>query len=165
MSNFKGHITAGLIASAVVTTATGFLTQNVEASVLAGGACFFGSLASDIDVDSIPSRWFARLGFVATILLYYFNKKDLGLILGASFFFLKSGKHRGWTHKYSLPLGLVVVGKIYEVAYSPAYAYAYFLAVAVGLLAHYTIDTMNPFLWSNWRVFKFVKGFPWIAEG
>ena len=142
MSGFKKHFTAGLIASGVVASGTYFLTKNLEASALAGAACLFGSLAPDIDVDSIPSRWFARFGFIATILLYYFNKKDLGLVLGGSFFFLKSGKHRGWTHKYSLPLGLVFAA--YFIPHM-----AWFVG-AIGLIVHYSLDRISPFRVSGW---------------
>ena len=92
--DFKAHSRAGIVATLISIATTGYLTQDKELSVIVGLSTFLGSISPDFDTNSIPSRWFARIGFIAILASWYYNRPEIGLAIGAGFMLVKSGKHR-----------------------------------------------------------------------
>jgi len=141
--NFPDHSRAGLIASVVVSVASMIFTQDLDSAVLLGFSVYIGSVFPDLDTDSIPSRWAARIGVLFFLIMAYLNKPWPPAIAGALFFLVKADHHRGFTHKYWFPLGFIVCG-IYLQQYSAC-------AFGFGLLVHFMIDGISPFALKNWK--------------
>jgi len=140
--NYKNHAIAGLIAGSVVGTTMEYLDYESKIAMTVFVSVLIGSLAPDIDTASIPSRWAARISFVAILVSWRNNFHDVGFLVGAGFTLLKTGKHRGFTHKYSLPAILLV-----SIIWFDHIAIIGFLG---GLIVHYALDSMNPFNLKNW---------------
>lgn len=124
--HFKAHMTggvaAGLISAAAVTVdmialngnglgsipleepLTQFLgnPQPIPASWLAPGVCFFLALAlalfPDLDIHSIPQRWYLRGMFAAMVTTWWLNLFQAALVLGLLALLPLLHRHRGWTH-------------------------------------------------------------------
>lgn len=133
--NFASHDKAGFWCS-VITGAAGYLFRTPETALLAGALCFIGSLAPDLDTDSIPSRWAARGGLILSAICLYTKVYLPAVIAGLVFFALKSFPHRSFTHSYFWPLALIAVG-IYEQSFL-------YPAFAIGLICHLILDGVGP---------------------
>ena len=110
MSNFKTHALAGLAASTILGGATIALTSNIKLGIAFGVSTLVGSLISDIDTGSIPSRIFAWIGIAISGLMMYFGKNQQAAIVGLIYMGLSSDKHRGFTHSWVLVAILMVLG-------------------------------------------------------
>jgi len=141
--NFPDHSRAGLIASAMTATVGLFFGQHLEQAVLTGGFVYIGSIFPDLDTESIPSRWAARIGLVFFCIMAYLDKPWPAAIAGALFFLVKADRHRGFTHKYWFIAVFIAYGLIYEQALACAFG--------VGLLVHFRIDRISPFELKNWK--------------
>ncbi len=142
--NHKAHMIAGIFAGVSI---AGFLSkyETREDAIVGGVACFLGSEFPDLDTGSIPSRMFARFGFLAAFGLLYYDQAYYAALVGIFFMFVKSQPHRGITHSYFLPLLLflfsVVIFQEYAIMLS---------CFGVGLLVHYILDRRNPLNPLNW---------------
>ena len=141
--NFVDHSRIGAISSAVVATGSLIYGYQLEQSAVIGIVVYIGSLFPDLDTDSIPSRWAARLGLAFFCVMAYLNKPWPPAIAGALFFLLKADKHRGFTHKWWFPLGFIAYA-IYDVNYT-AWAFG------VGLIVHLKVDGIKFFEVKNWK--------------
>ena len=105
--NFKGHCIGGVIASGVVMM--GFwrmghhvgVSTNPELLAKAGVATLFFSLFPDLDVQSVPQKWFYRGLFCLFIYLAYLKKFKLVTLFAILGILPLLSHHRGWTHQLS----------------------------------------------------------------
>ncbi len=134
--NFKAHAKAGISVSLISMALTGYFTQDKELSIIVGLSTFIGSLFPDLDTESIVSRWTARLGFIAILASWYYNFPEIGLVIGAGFMLVKSGKHRGFTHNYLLPIVFLIIGIVFN--------QFWMIGFCAGLITHYSLDSINP---------------------
>lgn len=139
--NFSQHARAGLTASAFTGIASFFYYQKIDQPLLIGLVTFIGSIFPDLDTESIPSRWTARIGFICSLILLYNDKPTPVAIVGTLFFLVKSDKHRGFIHKYWFAAVFIIAGLLWS---NPLC-----LAFGVGLIVHYTVDGITP-AWKNW---------------
>ena len=139
MSGFKEHATVGLVSGAIVGFGVGYYSSDYILGALFGMAVFVGSLASDIDTGSIPSKWFARIGIVLAIALMYYGQHKHASIIGLAYMGFSSDKHRGFTHGWPLIIVCFVVGYFGAISKIPAY-FVLFAPFGAGLLIHKLLD-------------------------
>ena len=119
------------------------------------GLVIIGSLASDLDIHSTPSKWAARFlsVYLGAILLFDQIKENFNLepephwrpalVLAFIFTLCKSDKHRGITHAILWIPVLTGLG-IYTGNHG-------LVAFAIGLFTHIVIiDRISVFNWKNW---------------
>jgi len=140
--NFSQHAKAGLISATIAGIGYYTFANDLKTAVMSAALVFIGSVFPDLDTESIPSRWAARIGFIFSLLCIATNKLLPAAIIGALFFLIKSGKHRGFTHKYSLPA--LCITAWFFLGNVPCAAFG------VGLLVHFGLDKISPFQWKNW---------------
>ena len=145
--NFKQHFTGGVVGSIVA--ATGLITTNNfygglddKTILYATTMVLVGSLAPDLDTDSIPARWAARIGVIASILFIYGEKPIIAAVIGLVYMLMKCGKHRGFSHKY-LTLAIIAGIGIYLTN-------IIIIGFASGMLIHFILDKISPFKKYNW---------------
>jgi len=151
--NFPEHSRAGLKVSAVTIGGCLFFGDSIGAgletwiqvkqSFVLGCFVYAGSVFPDLDTESIPSRWAARIGLVFFCIMAYLNKPWPAAIAGALFFLVKADKHRGFTHKYWFIAAFIAYGLIYDKFYACAFG--------IGLLVHFRVDRISPFELKNWK--------------
>jgi hypothetical protein len=141
--NFSSHAKSGLILGPTATVLSYLFTNNVQLSVVSGLLAFIGAIFPDLDTDSIPSRWAARIGFGSVLALLYLQKPYPAAWLGLLFFLIKSGKHRGFMHKYHLPTFCFAVSMITGNLFYAAFGF--------GLCLHFWVDKISPLELKNWR--------------
>lgn len=119
--NFKGHITGGVITgTALVGSAvllSGPLSIPAPPLVLAEifGIAVFFSLFPDLDISSIPQRWFFRAIFVLLLVLGYYEKFEEATLLALVSITPLLDHHRSWTHSiFSVLLFPFVAACLYE---------------------------------------------------
>lgn len=140
--NFSSHARAGLTAAAAVSVASFIYFRNFDQAALTGLVLFAGSIFPDLDTDSIPSRWAARIGFVVSLTMLYLRKPFVPALAGMMFFLVKSGRHRGFIHKYCFPVFFLVLG-----AGTGNVLYA---AFGAGLVVHLWLDRISPLDGRRW---------------
>lgn len=97
--NFKGHIIAGTIVglcSSLVASAFAGATPSLQFQIVVITASF--SLMPDLDVSSIPQRWFYRCIFVLLIYLAMNNQYKAATLIAISSITPILSHHRSWTH-------------------------------------------------------------------
>ena len=154
--NFKGHI-IGAMAAAVATTAVLRFVGSFSFGEYIGlaAAVFVAGLFPDLDIGSIPARWFGRIGFLFAAVFF-----GLGIYLQNHVFLVYSAlpgmlslllmamKHRGPTHKHWTPvifLCMSVFG-----SFPDPFAPALMIAGAVGLETHLALDMIFPWSLMGW---------------
>lgn len=140
--NFVDHSRIGAISSAIIATGSLYFYQ-FEQAVLVGIVVYIGSLFPDLDTDSIPSRWAARLGLAFCCVMLYLEKPYPPAIVGGLFMLLKADKHRGFTHKWWFPLSFIAYGFWSDQHLA--------IAFGLGLIVHFKVDGINFFEWKNWK--------------
>ena len=140
--NFKEHITAAAITSVPATMVISN-TQDIKENSVIAMFVLIGGIFPDIDTHSHPSKIFAMAGFILATLLLYLGDSVYSALIGIAFMICKTGKHRGWTHKYSLPVLLMIAS--FWIPY-----FEIIQAFAVGLVVHYLIDRMSIWRFKNW---------------
>lgn len=119
--NFKGHITGGIIAGATLTVSAVALGEPlglpappwVLAQIFA--VTVFFSLFPDLDISSIPQRWFFRGIFVLLLVLGYYEYYEEATLLALVAITPLLDHHRSWTHHVlSALLFPVVLACLYE---------------------------------------------------
>ena len=142
--NFKTHAYAGVVAATGISVATYYMTADNNASLICALVCFFASLFPDLDTDSIPARWTARVALAISLLSFFKEWYIPSSLIGMAFLLFKIGKHRGWTHKYSLIVVLCIVSFFHK-----EYQFIYY-AVCFGLFTHYIVDGIRINKLKNW---------------
>lgn len=154
--NINGHMKYGLISSSVLSVLSFvFILPSVINSALIFISTLAGSLVPDLDISSVPSKWAGRIlsGIIAFTLTQALIARyiyDLGytldpyfvLFLALIFTIAKSGKHRGITHMYTIPVALM--------AFSIELRQITLMVFSIGLIVHYVCDSMSPFSLNSW---------------
>lgn len=169
--NFAGHAIGAGVAGIIAAGCLLFFGIQLIPALIGGAALWFGGQFPDLDIGSIPGRWFGRVGFFLSVALLSWGNYALNMFLvniaaliGLLALFLMGIKHRGPTHKYWTPLFLIAVaflGPIFA-AYLPLKA-AYltqFLAIpfieiyvicfALGITVHILLDGIWPWSLKGW---------------
>ena len=97
--NFKGHIVAGTIVglcSGLVAAALTNASTSLQFQIVAITACF--SLMPDLDVSSIPQRWFYRIIFVLLLYLAVNHQYKAATLISICAITPLLSYHRAWTH-------------------------------------------------------------------
>lgn len=141
--NFKEHSRAGLIASGATLGAGVIIVSKFDQPFLWAVIVYIGAIFPDLDTDSIPARWTARAGFIFAVIMLVLKKPWPPAILGAGFFLIKSGKHRGFIHKWWFPGAFIMAGNIWNQPLC--------FAFGAGLIVHFAVDKLSPFSIKNWR--------------
>jgi hypothetical protein len=153
MPNFKTHARVGIIVSLVVGTLLLLSVPYMPLTYSAGLAilsCFFFSLYPDLDIASVPQRWFFRIMLVLSLVLFYKGMFEiLSIILMVSIIPLVH-KHRGFTHWIStsitLPIALCfliesrVVGPVIDGKSFIEKYFVYIIASMIGWWTHLILD-------------------------
>lgn len=149
--NFMGHaIGAGVVGIG----AAAFILKTGNSPAMAlkiGGILWLGGQTPDLDIASIPSKWFGRLGFVAAGLLfgYGFLGRDhraiaISSVIGLTALLLLAMKHRGPLHKYWLPAFCIFM--------SVFHGDALMLAFGCGIIVHLLLDRVFPWQFKGWML-------------
>ncbi len=119
--NFKGHLTGGMATGAILSVGAFVLSEplGVPAPPLLLGQIFlvtlFFSLFPDLDISSIPQRWFFRSIFVLLLILSYYQRFEEATLLALVAITPLLNSHRGWTHNFfSVLLFPVALAVLYE---------------------------------------------------
>lgn len=137
--NFRAHALAGT-ATGLITGATAwYITKNPVAGLAFAGVTVIGSLASDIDTGSIPSRMFAWAGIIIAALLMWYGKDRHSAVTGIVYMAFSSDKHRGFTHGWALPVVCFVCSYLAYIHKIPL-QFILLFPFAIGLLTHKAVD-------------------------
>ncbi|MCP4757426.1 MAG: hypothetical protein GY866_41730 [Proteobacteria bacterium] len=150
--NFKSHVIASAMVGAFFPlVGIHVLKTPIPAEELAYivPACMFGGTFPDLDTESIPSRWYARIGLVASLICLILDKPWYAAFVCIPFLAVKAHKHRGWTHSYAVPalltaLPLVVPFVPILARYVPSEYRLTIVAYAVGIVSHLATDGRYP---------------------
>jgi hypothetical protein len=146
---------AGAAAVATVGVFCFFRDFSAKEYIGLAAAVFVGGLAPDLDIGSIPARWFGRIGFLFAAAFFGLGVylKELNFLIysalpGMLALLLMAMKHRGPTHKHWLPvilLFMVVFG-----SFPDPFAPALMICFAVGLETHLALDMIFPWSLKGW---------------
>ncbi len=134
--NFRNHAIAGLITGSAATGATYYHSKNIQFSFAMGAVALAGSLAPDIDTGSVPSRIFAWVGILFSCYLIYIKQTRFAAYIGLIYMVLSSGKHRGLTHKWIIPIVCFIGSYLSKQAWPGA--------LAMGWACHLSVDKIPP---------------------
>ena len=119
--NFKGHLTGGMVIGAGLAAGAYVFSEplGVSTTPLLLGQIFavalFFSLFPDLDISSIPQRWFFRSIFVILLILSYYQRFEEAALLALVAITPLLNSHRSWTHNiFTVLLFPVVIALIYE---------------------------------------------------
>jgi len=136
---FKQHLLAGSATALIVGGTTMYMTKNPYIAVAFAITTIAGSLASDIDTGSIPSRIFAWIGIVIAAVFMWYGKDKHSAITGVVYMAFSSDKHRGFTHGWILPIVCLVCAYLAYIHKIPL-AFVFLGPFAIGLLTHKLVD-------------------------
>ncbi|GAG49461.1 unnamed protein product, partial [marine sediment metagenome] len=129
----------------------------LQTALIAGGVAWVGAVAPDIDIGSIPGRWFGRIGFLFSSLALSWGlmSEDVRFVVAASMpglliLFVQSFKHRGPLHKYWLPLCLSGLG--YFGIFQSELVQPLIFSFAGGLCVHLWLDGIWPWSFKGWWI-------------
>ena len=141
--DFKQHSRPGLIVSCIVITLGMIVMKKFEQPLLWAVVVYIGSIFPDLDTNSIPGRWAARIGFIFSGIMLVINKPWPPAIIGTAFLLIKSDKHRGFIHKWWFIAAFIIAGFIWRQPLC--------FAFGVGLIIHFAVDKISPLKWANWK--------------
>lgn len=142
--NFEFHSVLGASTAGITSLAVFVITKDSSVSLLCAGIVFLMSLFPDLDTASKPSRYFAIFCLSVSIVLMIFEQYYYISMICIPFLCMKVGKHRGWTHKYTLPLGFLIIAYIFP------NVDLIWISFSIGLITHYACDGMSPIIKKNW---------------
>lgn len=143
--NFYSHAKAGLLAASIMGGVAAFVNKDLQTAVYSFTLTFCGSIFPDLDTESIPSRWAARAGLLFTSACIFLDNLFPAAIAGMLFFAIKSGHHRGFTHKYPLPVICILLS--FYLGFWDSMLYASF---GIGLICHLMLDNLRLLDSRNW---------------
>jgi len=154
--NFTGHaIGAGIGGTALIELLLFFKDMPLISALAGGGVFWLGGQFPDLDIGSIPGRWFGRLGFLTAGIMFAFGISQKQLLfmtissaIGLLALFLLGMKHRGPTHKYWLPVFLILVAilGVFPDQTTPILIAAF----AAGIILHLILDLIFPWSFKGW---------------
>ena len=143
--NFRQHLLAGTATSLIVGGISMYMTRDIRVAGIFVIVTIAGSLISDVDTGSIPSRIFAWIGIIASILLIQRGYPKPAAIIGIVYMAFSSDHHRGFTHKWILPYICFAAG-IFAYFYQAQYGYlGLCIPFGLGLATHFIIDKIPPY--------------------
>lgn len=102
--NFKGHFSWGIVAAVTLTAIEQIFKQDVKQVFLpvspeyvAAPALFF-ALFPDLDIGSVPQKWFYRCIAIVLLYLSLIGLWQLATYIGIIAVLPLLSKHRSWTH-------------------------------------------------------------------
>lgn len=108
--NFKGHFMGGVASGGLLIVGLSYYHNHsgsplyyAELVPLFLITVFF-ALFPDLDVGSIPQRWFYRVVFLCLIVLSLQNALEVAVLLALVSLLPILSYHRGWTHRWWAPL-------------------------------------------------------------
>ncbi len=153
--NFKGHALGAGAVGGIASSVFWFQGLPVLSALGVGGLLWLGGQFPDLDVGSIPGRWFGRLGFLFASLMFGLGLYSNSLaplvwssLVGLAALFIQGMKHRGPMHKYYLPvflLLLAVFGVFEDELFSLLTG-----AFAGGICVHLLLDGIFPWNFKGW---------------
>lgn len=154
--NFPGHAIGAGAGAAGLMIGLLLVKEVSAATALYAGAVFWvGGQFPDLDVGSIPGRWFGRLGFLVAGVCFALGVSGkisifmtVSAVIGLIALFLMGMKHRGPTHKYWLPVFLILMAVL---GVFPETGTAIFIgAFAGGIILHLILDGIFPWSFKGW---------------
>ena len=145
--NFKEHAAAGAATGLVVAGGSYYMLPDPRLGPVYGLIALAGSLSPDIDTGSIPSRIFAWVGIAISFLLIHENHPEAAAYIGIIYMAFSSDRHRGFTHKWILPIACFMIGGvgIYYPDVFPIFTRLFWLIpFGLGLITHLIIDKIPP---------------------
>lgn len=156
--NFKGHMIAGALVglcSALVAGAIFNVSPALQLQILLITVCF--SLMPDLDISSIPQRWFYRFIFVLLIYLASKNQFKAATLIAICSLTPILSYHRSWTHSIwsaiFVPIGFILLYSFLSgssgyirffqtnnIAYILSINMWSILAASIGWLTHLYVD-------------------------
>lgn len=119
--NFRGHVTGGVVTGIALASSAIFLSGplGIPAPPIVLGeilaVTIFFSLFPDLDISSIPQRWFFRAIFIILLGLSYYERFEEATLLALVSITPLLDHHRSWTHNFmSALLFPVVAACLYE---------------------------------------------------
>lgn len=147
--NFKDHLRFGVVGGIVTAAASGFVTQKPEEVAIIFGLTVAGSLFPDLDTASIPSRITAFILTITGLLCIYYRELYPVVYFMWAFCFVKSFKHRGFSHSWFIPAALIGLTLYLELLW--------FAAFGIGCIIHLVVDKIYPWKVKNWFAFSLPK--------
>jgi membrane-bound metal-dependent hydrolase YbcI (DUF457 family) len=117
--NFKGHIIGGsLVAASTCTIAYSYSNITCPYTLISiFTATIFFSLFPDLDISSIPQRWFYRGVFILLITLLLKGAFATATICAIVAITPVMSHHRGWTHSFIMPfVAPIIIATLYELS-------------------------------------------------
>lgn len=145
--NFKQHAAAGAATGFIVAGGSYYFLPDPRLGPVLGLIALAGALCPDIDTGSIPSRIFAWVGIAISLLLIYKGSPEPAAYIGIVYMAFSSDRHRGFTHKWILPIGCFVIGGIsiyYPETFPILMNLFWLIPFGLGLVTHYIIDKIPP---------------------
>lgn len=119
--NFRGHVTGGIITGVALATSAVTLSEplGIAAPPLVLGQIFavtvFFSLFPDLDISSIPQRWFFRAIFILLLILGYYEYYEEATLVALVAITPLLDHHRSWTHNiFSVLVFPLIMACLYE---------------------------------------------------
>jgi hypothetical protein len=141
--NFKGHLTTGACSALVV----GYCAYQFQSEIpfirpipveFISLTCLFFALFPDLDISSIPQRWFYRILFVGLTFLAFLGYWKLSTYAALISILPLLSKHRGWTHHpattFIFPFFLII---FYAFVLEHYQIKAHTTSLIVSLFKHY----------------------------
>ena len=142
--NFRQHLLAGTATSLIVGGITLYMSRDIRVAGIFAIVTLAGSLIPDADTGSIPSRIFAWLGVIASIVLIKTGRPLPAAIIGICFMILNLDHHRGFTHKWIVPYACLIVGMIPLFFQANQYL-TLLVPFALGVATHLLADRIPPY--------------------
>lgn len=146
---FLGHAVGAGVVGIIATALTLEAGNSLRMAAEIGGVLWLGGQVPDLDIASIPAKWFGRLGFLAAGLLfgYGFLAREHGAIaisavIGLMALLLMAIQHRGPLHKYWLPAACVFM--------SLFQGNSLMMAFGLGIIVHLMLDKIFPWQFRGW---------------
>jgi len=143
--NFKGHLIGSIITGLIASSVAYYQCDvKLDDTAIILPICILGGNFPDVDTNSIPSKFYAIFGLILAIVLIYSGLPALAGAIFVPFILAKATVHRGWTHKYYLPVGMMIIAN-----YWPEYALI-LIAFGVGVITHLILDKIYPLAEKGW---------------
>jgi hypothetical protein len=146
--NFQGHLGGGIVAAGATLVATTYCGTPVNPIALGGITVFF-SLFPDLDIGSIPQRWFYRVIFGVMCMLFFTDHVRYSALLGIVSLVPLLHKHRGFMHWRTVSILFpILIAYIIDIEVGNSFANfaalknygIYILGAIIGWWTHLALD-------------------------
>ena len=88
----------GVLTSIATSTGAYYLCHKPDIAIACGLFTFSGSLIPDLDIGSIPQRWFNRFVCLALLIMFIVKQHAIANIVAICALLPQTSKHRGYMH-------------------------------------------------------------------